>query len=168
MAWACETARTSGVAWRRVHDQSSAKPHGLTEDIRPRLYVFRIFFPGATVPFPRLSIFLVFFHPAVCFFFSLFFSVYEELRPATRGLQSRNHNTTVPMPPAETRYPHGGPKRRYKPDSHYHTVLPEYLLPKAHRPTHYKQGIIRAVGYLIDQTTGLLTPDLTCTGRRVL
>ena len=75
---------------------------------------------------------------------------------------------TLPTPPAETHDPPTEDPDEDKPDSHYHTVLPEYLLPTANRPTHYKPDIIRAVGYLTDHTTGQLTPDLTYTGRRVL
>ena len=55
-----------------------------------------------------------------------------------------------------------------KPDEHYTTILPEYLLPAEHRPQRCKPDIVRAVGFLIDPHTGRLTPDLEYRGRRVL
>ena len=56
----------------------------------------------------------------------------------------------------------------HKPDQYYATILPEYILPRQHRPPHYKPDIVRAVGYYIDSTTGRLAEDPDYTGRRAL
>ena len=46
-----------------------------------------------------------------------------------------------------------GSREEDKPDAYYATILPEYLLPKQHRPQHHKPDIIRAVGYYVDPVT---------------
>ena len=56
----------------------------------------------------------------------------------------------------------------WKTHGQYPTILPEYLLPSYKRPQHHKPDIIRAVGYTIDERTGLLIMDLTYTGHRTL
>ena len=77
-----------------------------------------------------------------------------------------NHMGGTPSPTPPSTGEEG--MQDYKSDVHYTTTVPDYLLPPEDRPQHCKPDIIRAVGYTLCPSSGMLIPDLTYKGRRVL